>query len=787
LLKVKINPASNMDEGYFDVDVSLQHPFKSFNMYRGFDVKGIFLSDGSVAVESTPGLLRTAPDEARVLNPDGYTRWWNAKEFGPENFIFGFQKGKAAFNYYPTATLNPYKYFADDLNATDGVETLFTENRGTFGTNPGLNTRNYVIQFPMVGGKPDLHFQYSIDACWTPPDDSYAPEYPLEAFDESAQMQEPYHMTMWDDGSTVYYKDAGDFGGQFKLAIEVFDWQTPPTGSSSELSALYLESLVLSDAIDVLPLAIENPGSQPTSRIYSVVLDDLMLTHSGDEELLITAVSSEGTYEPDLPGGAPGFIFPDGPLAAFKLATVNIQSNSPNHSPVAIADNTTPLTGYAPLTVHLDPTGSYDPDEPSDHIVSYEWDIDNDGIYEYENSDGAVVDHLFTDPGNYEIQLRVTDTFNAWDVLDIPIEVEILEGEDTWPIGFYDAQNTCYNPNSHVTPPLKLVYQTNHPGTNHTQLVIGRGNIYLTDANGYIRCLDKNNGGQIWNQLIHTSGSFWTGMSPALWNDHIIIGGTGMHSFNADDGTQDWAVYTSQSFDHQGQVIVGDKIYVKSTSNSYVSINASDGSQNWYVGFSTFPLMTTAYGEVAGTGYVVAPFSYSEKCLRADNGSEVWDQPCGTYAYGNVIVIGEYAYFGGFTLYKKHLATGTNAASYSLGSYQPLGMCISDQDIFLVVRYYDGTNSFFKLMSFDFDLNFNWETVTGPSNEHPAYTDGYVWLIQGSTSTNQRLCAFDASDGSLVYTDSTPMDFAWGGISNVDNKLYLADNQSHLFVFEHDG
>ncbi len=205
LIKIQVNPGTDFSTGYVDLDLTLEHPFMAFPVFRGFDVRGIIMTDGTMAVESVPGVIRTASNEARLLNADGLTRWWNASKFGPEGKIFGFQMGILGFDYYPSATLNPYKYFADALNETDGVETLDPSTRGTFGTNPGINTRNYLIQFPMVGPSINYQFKYAIDASWYLPDPSFAPDYPVEAFNESAQIREPYHLMMWDTGSTAYY------------------------------------------------------------------------------------------------------------------------------------------------------------------------------------------------------------------------------------------------------------------------------------------------------------------------------------------------------------------------------------------------------------------------------------------------------------------------------------------------------------------------------------------------------------------------------------------------------
>jgi len=783
LLKLQINPTSDFDTGYIDCDVTLEHPFKARPMYRGFDVRGIFMADGTHPVECLPGLDRTASDEARLLNADGYTRWWNSSEFGPEGELLGFQTGKLGYPYKPSATLNGYMYFADDLNELDGVESLDPATRGTFATFPGINTRNYQLQFALPGGAPDFKFQYAVDTAWEEPDGSFEPDYPIEAFGENAQVREPYHLILSDLGSSAYYEDPDTYGGQLNLAIEVFDWQTPESGVSTELSALFLESDTFAAPVDVLPLAYEYPGSQVTSRTYSVVLDDLTLTHAGLHEVFIAAVSSEGTYEPNIPTGGTGWMYPHEPLAAFALGYVNILGESQNDPPVAIADDSGPLTGYPTLTVHFDPAGSFDPNEPDDFIVLYEWDFDNDGTYDISNTDGAVVGFSYTDPDTYYAQLRVTDSFNATDTLDTPLEIIVLEGVDEWPMGFYDENNTCFNPNSIVTPPLSLVYDVDLPGNQHSQLTIGRGKIYMIDSGGYLRVLNQSDGTELWIKDIKTMGSYWTGASAALWGNDVFTGGTGVWSFDADDGTENWHIFTTASFDHQGQVIVDGTIYFRSSSGSLVSLAVDDGFLNWSSSWSEQPLFPPVYGEVGNQGYIAAPRYSSLRCVNADTGVMAWEQSTGGSIYHNPIVIGDYVYYGGYdgTLYKTNLQTGVHDTTYDLAGYQPLGMWLSSTDLFMVTRL---GSSDYQLMSFDFDLNLNWAQTIVNSCEQGVYSDGYVYLAVRLDGSEMQMVAYDADDGSEDFVHPTKFNYTWGGITNVGNRLYIADNYSRLLCYE---
>ena len=71
-----------------------------------------------------------------------------------------------------------------------------------------------------------------------------------------------------------------------------------------------------------------------------------------------------------------------------------------------------PYTGVVGDTITFDGTASYDPDEPQDFIIQYEWDFENDGVFD---ATGAVVTHSWSVPFSGFTALRVTDTFGNTD------------------------------------------------------------------------------------------------------------------------------------------------------------------------------------------------------------------------------------------------------------------------------------------------------------------------------------------------------------------------------------
>ena len=330
-ITVSIDPfSSDIPEGLFAVDITLHHPFPGIPMYSGFDVRGIFMSDGSVLSDHYSNLLYAADDEARLLNADGWTRWWNPTEFTTYNTIFGYTQGALASpGFTATATLNPYKYFADGLESEDEL-AIDPASRGFFATSPGVNERRYMIQFPMNAGSPVVEFNYAVDASWDNPAGD-GPIYLPEDYSLSANCQEAYMLAVADAGSDAWYVSPTENGGDLVLDITVYDWQAVenPLGVPGEVAAIWVESPDLLDApVDVLPTAVVSPDG-PTSSVFHVEIADV--TPSGlTGQTLMVAVESESPsdYAPNI-DGISGFDYPEEPLAAFLFWDAPILTEEP--------------------------------------------------------------------------------------------------------------------------------------------------------------------------------------------------------------------------------------------------------------------------------------------------------------------------------------------------------------------------------------------------------------------------------------------------------------------------
>ncbi len=207
-----------------ETDIGLRHPFLGLAQFTGFDVCGIFITNGSVSGFDDAGIVMAGDGETRLLNPDGLTRWWNPAEFPINNgTMFAYNDGllgvpDSSANY--NCTLNGYKYFCDDLAADEPLSGITLESRGLFSAGQ-KNIRHYTIELGAEG----LIFNYAVDADWVFPQGA-APWTAPDDFGPNANRVEAYRIEVSETGNTLY-NDGVDKGGGLGLSIDVFDWFNP--------------------------------------------------------------------------------------------------------------------------------------------------------------------------------------------------------------------------------------------------------------------------------------------------------------------------------------------------------------------------------------------------------------------------------------------------------------------------------------------------------------------------------------------------------------------------------
>ncbi|MFH1676844.1 MAG: hypothetical protein ABIC40_07450 [bacterium] len=292
------------------VDVTIQHPFPGALYLSGFDVKGIIIGPADyidpvdqsrVWAGGTGGL--------RLLNADGWTRWWNPTEFPENGSIFCYHNGNrgvpnsiAKFN----ARIMPYKVFAESLGPNQSISGLFDypidhpKGRAVFNAG-GLLTRHYDIAFPIDSiGNPIFIFNYAIDACHKLPP-GYKPGQYIEVPDDfppEANQAEPFVTGVVQEKNTLYITPQGCVGGSLNLNIHVSDWQAIMNGTSiaDQVAGIELTSPSLFIGSRKPVLVSDWSGAAPFAS-YKISMDGLSPDSLQNQQILVSIASSEGDYK----------------------------------------------------------------------------------------------------------------------------------------------------------------------------------------------------------------------------------------------------------------------------------------------------------------------------------------------------------------------------------------------------------------------------------------------------------------------------------------------------------
>jgi len=472
-----------------DIDVTIMHPFPGMTEYNGYDVKGVFMGTGigtmkyssklKYAEYGTDQALFDFNDKASLAYtdpygdnlvgmPDGYTRWFNAKEFTFPG-IMGYTPGKLATPAYTamlTATLNGYKYFADGLGADEDLWTWLNANADTNGVFAAgaSNTRNYYLRFPTAGG---VKYGYAVVASWI--DET---THPANAPEAAA--------CMIDITPSIYYVDETDKGGDLILDINLWGWDYQPI-------LIKIESTVLS-AVHTLDAAEMTPtGGDANYSTYHAEIPADALTGTEGNEYWVIAEYADFDYTCDAtpPGGAPV-----AKLAAFFRYDLFVANEPYNAPPVCdlIVVTSMPVGGWVPVPVEFDASGSYDPD-PGD-IIAFAWDFDGDDAYgespddDYTGTDDKPT-HVYSANYNGPVNVKVTDLMDAEAICttnDVDVTIKTTCGTMSMPA----------NPSQTFIGSARL-YAYNPEGTRaaNPSYVIGSPN----GSTAYFAAIDPNSTG----------------------------------------------------------------------------------------------------------------------------------------------------------------------------------------------------------------------------------------------------------------------------------------------------
>jgi len=396
----------------FTIDVGIQHPFPGLDRFTGFDVFGVFLGETETDLyPGNPDLTVPGWPGGRLMNPDGYTRWFNYYEFfeaGEIMPLFGYYPG--AFGSDPLdpewSHLNGYKYFCDDITPGETASEFLAENSGTRGAfNPGsVNHREYVIRYAISS---PITFQYAVIANWEPNIYDPDPPFDINDFPISANANEAVACFVYDQ-SDAWYINESSYGGDINLDISVFDW------SASVISGVMdeYEIFCYSDAWTGdgnVDMTVMNSGD--IWRKFSASIPVETLENSGPIEVWVEVSYPELDYSNNF--GIENSA--GGPLSSFFRYDIPIDGTPPNWVLVITPNGGEIMGAGSDFEVTWSTSwfdGSVDIQYSTDDFVSQIFpisdDVFNTGSYIWENIPNTpsvtakvrVSDHL--DPSVYD-------------------------------------------------------------------------------------------------------------------------------------------------------------------------------------------------------------------------------------------------------------------------------------------------------------------------------------------------------------------------------------------------
>ncbi len=648
----------DLPNGLLDLDINITHPFP-ISDFRTFDLRLIFMGDKGTSLSSFDyGIQFPKPTETRLVNADGYSRWWNATEFLTPN-LFGYSKPWFA-NGNPKSTLNGFKYYTDELGPGDPFE-IDVANRGTWSTetpggNPNTVSREHIIQFEMMGDTPIWKFSYAIVTSFELPEPGYPSPAPIDAFTMAANSPEAYKIGVEMDPSSTAYFTSTQTGGDLVLNLDIFDWQAleNPGGVPAEIDDFIIESPTMwSGPLNVFDIGTIIGSTNETSSTWQIEIPDVV-PEGMFQDILITVESADpDSYAPIFPGAG---IYPGGAtLAAYNLVTLELPGNSP---PIIGEISGPPMY---PDGVQLLYALSSMVDLQDGPNLTVDWDFDGDGLF-LDDQDGSNTNmtgtYTFTGSDTHYVQCRVTDTaleYTDSNILTVePITLPYVDPMDIATSGLWTVMNGLFDTHNPF-PALEWNVQTDHWSTsdissgiylNYMDTTLVSPVIPAGDLDGLMLVITHRWDTELYDTcqvIFRINGGSWITVSPQLYyrNDNYpnydteyynLTGLTpgdsievGFH-FNSDSSINDysgWDITEVLLVDNQPPEITGifgpDTVGLLGPWTYTVAATDLDGfsAVNWSIEESGMPQVYDDPGDPLNDGLV-------ELYFPADGIFEVW-------------------------------------------------------------------------------------------------------------------------------------------------------------------
>ena len=353
------------------------------------------------------------------------------------------------------------------------------------------------------------------------PDGNIIQRYPRNDFGNAGNTPNAMFALNLDPDGTSFWTVGFNTGHAFKADIAtgavITSFPIEREGPTAAGLAIFGEPTAATDnrapvADDQEVVLDENTFIDVTLTATDSQLDDLtfeIVDPPADGDL--TGTPPDVTYTPD-----PDFFGPDsftfkandGDLDS-NIATVSIEVGLVNGPPVADAGG--PYIGVEGATLTLDASDSTDPDLGTGDVLSFAWDLDEDG--EYDDGSGETVDAAFDDFASVTVGVMVTDSFGEMDtatavvlvnnelpVVDAGPDRNIPEGDtvDLPPatftdVGVLDAHTAVIDWGDGSSPEAGLVNEANGSGMvagSHVYAAAGlfTAEVCVTDDDGGTGC-----------------------------------------------------------------------------------------------------------------------------------------------------------------------------------------------------------------------------------------------------------------------------------------------------------
>jgi hypothetical protein len=420
---------------YFNVEISLTNPYSMENL-SAFDVKGIFIAPAN---KTMGPFIIPGDDDSRLLNPDGFTRWWNPTEF-PYAGFFGYTNGilgSPSSGQY-SGTIHPYKLFSNSLGPDDPVLGVLDvpldddAGRAVFRTD-SKNSRIFELFFRDEDDKPILVFNYAVDISWKAPT-QMPPQVPDE-FPIEANQPEAFNIEITETANTLAYNSVCGPSGQLALQVKVWDWQGISSGDpAGQISHVR----VWAPDIFPGPLSLEFSEATDLYAVYDFNATDINNIISVGLKTILVEVGTEGNYT--YKQGSPPA--PNEQVCAYQTTSVMVADNNKDAADEVEPNNS--IAQATPLSVCQIGNGAL-ADSADDHDywvfsadeelkISICWrlvggefgwfnaiyllDSEGDCITSDVSEDNGyfLIDGVFIPPGEYYLELYQSDESCSYEV-----------------------------------------------------------------------------------------------------------------------------------------------------------------------------------------------------------------------------------------------------------------------------------------------------------------------------------------------------------------------------------